>query len=139
MKATDVINGTWGEVWINDELIEEITAFQAKIEFDKEDVSIAGDMWTHKKVTGYSGTGSMTLHKTNSRMIKLLSEFTKEGIEPEIVLVGKLADPTTEGSERISISGVSFDDLTLFDFEVKALGSYECPFTFTGYSVIDSM
>ena len=33
MKATEVINGTWGEVWINDELVEEITAFQAKLEF----------------------------------------------------------------------------------------------------------
>ena len=139
MKATEVMNGTWGEVWINDELVEEITAFQAKIEFDKEDVNMAGQMWTHKKVTGYNGTGSMTLHKTNSRMIKLLADYTKEGLEPEVVIVGKLEDPGNGGSERISLSGVSFDDLTLFDFEVKSLGSYECPFTFTNYSVMDSI
>lgn len=139
MKATDVINGTWGEVWINDELIEEITAFQAKIEFDKEEVRMAGEMMKHHKITGYSGTGSMTLHKTNSRMIKLLADFIKEGAEPEVVIVGKLADPGNEGSERISLTGVSFDDLTLFDFEVKALGSCECPFTFTGFSVIDNI
>lgn len=139
MKATDVINGTWGEVWINDELIEEITAFQAKIEFDKEDVYMAGEMMKHHKITGYSGTGSMTLHKTNSRMVKLLADFIKEGAEPEVVIVGKLADPGNEGAERISLTGVSFDDLTLFDFEVKALGSCECPFTFTGFSVIDSI
>ena len=139
MKATDVINGTWGEVWINDELVEEITAFQAKIEFDKEDVNIAGQMMRQHKITGYSGTGSMTLHKTNSRMIKLLADFIKEGAEPEVVIVGKLADPGNVGAERISLTGVSFDDLTLFDFEVKALGSCECPFTFTGFTVIDSI
>ena len=127
------------EVWINDELVDEIKAFQAKYEFDKEDVNIAGDMFTHKKVTGYNGTGSMTLNKTNSRMIKLLIDYIKEGLEPDITIVGKLADPGNGGSERISLSEVSFDDLTLFDFEVKSLGEYECPFTFTKCTVLDSI
>ena len=139
MKANEVINGTWGEVWINDELVDEIKAFQAKYEFDKEEVNIAGDMFTHYKVIGYNGSGSMTLNKTNSRMIKMLIEYVKEGLEPEITIVGKLADPGNEGSERISLSEVSFDDLTLFDFEVKALGVVECPFTFTECSVLDSI
>ena len=127
------------EVWINDELVDEIKAFQAKYEFDKEEVNIAGDMFTHYKVIGYNGSGSMTLNKTNSRMIKMLIEYVKEGLEPEITIVGKLADPGNEGSERISLSEVSFDDLTLFDFEVKALGEVECPFTFTEWSVLDSI
>ena len=30
------------EVWINDVLVDEIAAFQAKIEFDKEDIDICG-------------------------------------------------------------------------------------------------
>ena len=76
------------EVWINDELVDEIKAFQAKYEFEKEDVNIMGDMFLHKKVIGYSGTGSMTLKKTNSRMIKLLIDYIKEGLEPEITIVG---------------------------------------------------
>ena len=139
MKANEVMNGTWGEVWINDELVDEIKAFQAKYEFDKEEVNIAGDMFTHYKVIGYNGSGSMTLNKTNSRMIKMLIEYVKEGLEPEITIVGKLADPGNEGSERISLSEVSFDDLTLFDFEVKTLGEVECPFTFTECSVLDSI
>ena len=139
MKANEVINGTFGEVWINDELVDEIKAFQAKYEFDKEEVNIAGDMFTHYKVIGYNGSGSMTLNKTNSRMIKILIDYIKEGLEPEITIVGKLADPGNEGSERISLSEVSFDDLTLFDFEVKALGEVECPFTFTECSVLDSI
>lgn len=137
MKANKVINGTFAEVWINDVLVDEISAFQAKIEFDKEDIDICGEMMTQHKITGYSGTGSMTLKKTNSRMIKLLANFMKDGLEPDVTIVGKLADPGNGGSERISISGVSFDDLTLFDFEVKTLGEVECPFTFTKYKFID--
>ena len=139
MKANEVINGTWGEVWINDDLVDEISAFQAKIEFNKEDIDVCGEMMTQHKITGYSGTGSMTLKKVNSRMIKILSDFVKDGTEPDVTIVGKLADPANGGSERISLTGISFDDLTLFDFEVKALGEYECPFTFTGFKVIDSI
>lgn len=139
MKANEVINGTWGEVWINDDLVDEISAFQAKIEFNKEDIDVCGEMMTQHKITGYSGTGSMTLKKTNSRMIKILSDFVKDGNEPDVTIVGKLADPANGGSERISLTGISFDDLTLFDFEVKSLGEYECPFTFTGFKVIDSI
>ena len=139
MKANEVINGTFGEVWINDELVDEIKAFQAKYEFSKEDVNIAGDMFTHKKVIGYSGTGSMTLNKTNSRMIKTLINYIKEGLEPDVTIVGKLADPGNGGSERISLSEVSFDDLTLMDFEVGALGSTECPFSFGKCTVLDSI
>ena len=139
MKANEVINGTWGEVWINDDLVDEISAFQAKIEFNKEDIDVCGEMMTQHKITGYSGTGSMTLKKVNSRMIKILSDFVKDGTEPDVTIVGKLADPANGGSERISLTGISFDDLTLFDFEVKSLGEYECPFTFTGFKVIDSI
>ena len=81
----------------------------------------------------------MTLNKTNSRMVKLLIDYIKEGLEPEITIVGKLADPGNGGAERISLSEVSFDDLTLFDFEVKALGEVECPFSFTKCTVLDSI
>ena len=125
------------EVWINDEQVDEIKAFQAKLEFEKEDVDICGEMMQQHKVVGYNGTGSMTLYKTNSRMIKVLQNFMKDGIEPEVTIVGKLADPAAVGSERISISGVSFDDLTFSDFEAKTLGEIECPFTFTEYKFID--
>ena len=108
-------------------------------EIEIEDINVAGDMFTHKKVTGYNGTGSMTLNKTNSRMIKLLIDYIKEGLEPEITIVGKLADPGNGGAERISLKEVSFDDLTLFDFEVKTLGEVECPFSFTKCTVLDSI
>ena len=127
------------EVWINDEQVDEIKAFQAKLEFEKEDVDICGEMMQQHKVVGYNGTGSMTLYKTNSRMIKMLIDYIKEGLEPEITIVGKLADPGNGGAERISLSEVSFDDLPLFDFVVKTLGEVECPFSFTKCTVLDSI
>ena len=134
-----IINGTHGTVFFDGEEIAEIKAFQAKLEFQKEEVKIAGKMATGTKYMGYSGKGSLTLHKVNSRMIKAIGEQIKQGKEPRFTLIGKLADPDSDGVERIAINNVSFDDLTLFDFEVRALGQTECPFTFDEWNVLDSI
>ena len=70
-------------------------------------------------------------------MIKAIGQQIKEGKEPRFAIIGKLADPDSDGVERIAINNVSFDDLTLFDFEVGAVGQVECPFTFTDMETID--
>ena len=132
-----IINGTHGTVFLDGEEVAEVKSFQAKLEFQKEEVKIAGKMATGTKYMGYSGKGSLALHKVNSRMIKAIGEQIKEGKEPRFTIIGKLADPDSDGVERIAINNVSFDDLTLFDFEVCALGQTESPFTFTNYDCLD--
>lgn len=134
-----IINGTHGTVFLDGEEVAEVKSFQAKLEFQKEEVKIAGKMATGTKYMGYSGKGSLALHKVNSRMIKAIGQQIKEGKEPRFTIIGKLADPDSDGVERIAINNVSFDDLTLFDFEVGALGQAECPFTFTDWDVLDSI
>ena len=132
-----IINGAHGTVFLEGEEVAELKAFQAKLEFQKEEVKIAGKMATGTKYMGYSGKGSLQLHKVNSRMIKAIGQQIKEGKEPRFTVIGKLADPDADGVERIAINNVSFDDLTLFDFEVGALGQVECPFTFDDYNFLD--
>ena len=89
------------------------------------------------KVMGLSGTGSLKLHKVNSRMGQLLGEAMKKGTDPRFTIVTKLDDPDAYGAERVSLSNVSFDDLTLVDFEAKQLGKVECPFTFEDFEYLD--
>ena len=137
LDATKVINGTYGQVFLGDEEVAEMKAFQAKLEFQKEEIKVAGQMAVDTKLMSYTGKGSLQLHKVNSRMIKALFEQIKEGRDPRFTLIGKLADPNSEGAERIAIKNVSFDDLTLFDFEIGAVGQTECPFTFTDMEPID--
>ena len=132
-----IINGTHGTVFLDGEEVAELKAFQAKLEFQKEEVKIAGKMATGTKYMGYSGKGSLQLHKVNSRMIKAIGSQIKEGKEPRFTIIGKLADPDSNGVERIALNNVSFDDLTLFDFEVGSLGQVECPFTFDDYNFLD--
>ena len=132
-----IINGAFGTVFLDGEEVAEVKSFQAKLEFQKEEVKIDGKMATGTKYMGYSGKGSLALHKVNSRMIKAIGQQIKEGKEPRFVIIGKLADPDSDGVERIAINNVSFDDLTLFEFEVEKLGGTECNFTFTDYDFLD--
>ena len=137
LDATKIINGTHGQVFLGDDEVAEMKAFQAKLEFQKEEIKVAGQMAVDTKLMSYTGKGSLQLHKVNSRMVKTLLNEIKEGKDPRFTLIGKLADPNSEGAERIAIKNVSFDDLTLFDFEVGSVGSLECPFTFTDMETID--
>ena len=138
LDTRKVINGTHGSLWINDQEVSEVKSFQVKAEFQKEEVKIAGQMATDTKYMGYSIKGSLALHKVNSRMIKFISDSIKAVKEPRFTLIGKLADPDADGVERIAVKNVSFDDLTLMDWEVGAIGQSEHPFTATDWDVLDS-
>ena len=139
LDAKKVINGTHGSLWINDEEIAELKSFQVKVEFQKEEVKTVGSMATDTKYMGYTVKGSLALHKVNSRMIKAIGQQIKEGKEPRFTIIGKLADPDADGVERIALNNVSFDDLTLMDFEVNSLGGTEHPFTATDWEILDSI
>lgn len=137
-NAKGVMNGTHGTLFINGHEIGEAKSFQVKVEFQKEEIKMVGQMATDTKYMGYTIKGSLSLHKINSRMIHYLSDSIKQGKEPRFTLIGKLADPDADGVERIAINNVSFDDLTLMDWEVGAVGSSEHPFTATSWDVLDS-
>jgi hypothetical protein len=126
------ISGTYGEVWIDGEKFAEVYGLQAKMNKIKEDVPMCGTpSGTGKKMMGWEGTGSIRFTKINSKLLKKELELMKQGKEMVCTIVSKLADPAAMGAERVSISGVTFDDITLADWESKTIGNVEKPFTFS--------
>jgi len=136
-SAKRVISGTWGSVWLDGELVGECYGLQAKASFNKEDISVCGQMATDKKVTSITCTGSLKLHKVSSRMALAVGDYIRNGQDIRFTIVSKLRDPDAYGAERVAVKNVSFDDLTLADFEAKNVGKVECPFTFTDYEFLD--
>lgn len=133
------INGTFGAVWVNNEKWLDVDAFEAKVAINYEDINMAEDLATHKKMTGWSGEGSMTVKKVYSRGANLLANAVKNGVVPNISIVGKLADPDSYGSERVAINQVTFNEFMLMKFEQKTVGTEEMPFNFADYDLIDSI
>lgn len=139
MDARRVISGTWGQVWLDGDLVAECYGAQAKAKFNKEDVPMCGRMGVDKKITSIEYTGSLKLHKVGSRMALAIGEKIRNGEDVRFTVISKLKDPDAYGAERVALKNVSFDDLTLFDWEAKNVGKVECPFTFTDYEFLDSI
>ena len=138
-SAKRVISGTWGEVWLDGDKVSECYGLQAKVSFNKEDIALCGQMASDKKVTSIECTGSLRMHKVTSRMALAIGENIRNGKDVRFTIVSKLKDPDAYGAERVVLSNVSFDDLTLADWEAKSVGKVECPFTLTDYEFLDEI
>ncbi len=127
------------EVWLDNSYVGECYGMQAKVSFNKEDVQICGRMATDKKVSSISCTGSLRMHKVSSRMANAIGSSIRNGRDLRFVVISKLNDPDAYGAERVVLKNVSFDDLTLADWEVATNGKIEAPFTFTDYELLDAV
>jgi hypothetical protein len=137
INASQVLNGTWGEMWLNGDLMAETTALQAKATLTKTAVNICGKLVSGQKVTGMELKGTLKMNKVSSAMINLNSASIKAGETPEYTIISNLADPQSSGAERIVLKGVMFDELTLVDWEAKKNGEESVPFTFQDWDLLD--
>lgn len=131
------INGTYGEVWLEGELVREAIGLKADIALEFIDVPMCGDLAKHQKVSGMSGNGSITMTKVNSRMAIKLSDMLKKGKTPTFTIISKLADPDAYGAERVVLKNCQFSTLTLADWTSGQVGSITQNFTFTDWDYLD--
>ena len=139
LDPNKVINGTFGEVWLDGDFMQEVFGLEAKVELQKEEIPLVGSVATHHKYMGYNGTGTIRFHKVSSRIGQKIGESIKRGVNPSFEILSSLDDPAAYGAERILIKGVTFDDLTLANWEAKAKGEIEAPFTFTDWEYLDEI
>lgn len=133
----NAINGTFGEMYLEGELVTETTALQAKAQMDFMNVPMCGNLMKHQKPSGITCTGSMTMTKINSRMVILISEAIKAGRTPSFTIISKLADPDALGAERVVLKNVQFSELTLADWAANKLVETNQNFTFTDWDFLD--
>lgn len=138
LDASRVINGSYGEAWHEGKWLTNINKMSAEIEIEKEDIKRSGTRWKGKKVTGISGSGSISGYKVTSELIQKVSAVTNDRkTEYKTELISKLDDPEAYGYERIRLKNVSFDKIPLVGWEVGAIVEEEWPFTFEGYELLD--
>lgn len=134
-----VINGTYGEMWLDGEYYANCVKLNAKIGVKKTAIPMAGQLSDDFKVTGIELKGSIKLQKVTSRLNKRIAKALKNGEVPEFTIISKLADPTAYGTERVALYGVQFDDVTLVDWERKKMGEETLNFTFTDYEYLEEI
>jgi hypothetical protein len=137
--GSKVINGTFSTVWLDDDIVAEATALQAKVDIKKDDIPILGRLAAGHKVTSWEGKGTLKVNHVTSRFAIKQADNLKKGIPTVCTIMSKLADPAAYGAERVAVKYVMFDDLTLIDEEVKKTGEISVPFTFEDFEFLDTI
>lgn len=134
-----VINGTFGEVWVDNDYMAETIGLEAKIKLDTADVNMTGTLKKGTKVTGISGDGTLKLNKVSSHFIKKVAENLKKGRATRVTIITNLEDPEAFGAERIALNDCVLTELTLADWEAGKLGEESVPFTFSDFDVLEAI
>lgn len=137
--AKNVINGTYGEIWCDSDYLAEAIGLEAKITLDKSEVNMCRKLSKGYKVTGSDGKGTLKMNKVSSYFIRKLGDAIKAGKTPTSEIITNLKDPDAFGAEKIKLTGVVFDELTLADWEAKKNGEESIPFTFDSFEILDSI
>ncbi|MGN0512740.1 MAG: phage tail tube protein [Lachnospiraceae bacterium] len=135
----NVINGTYGEVWVNEDYMAESTGLEAKMSLEKTEVNMCKRLSKGYKITGTDGKGTLKMNHVSSYFVLKYGEAIKKGQTPDVSITTRLADPDAFGAEEIKLTGVIFDELTLANWELKKNGEESIPFTFTDFEVIESI
>ena len=136
-SAKRVMSGTFGQLWIDNELVAECYKFTAKYTLSKDPVNLPREMMEDSKVMGSKGTGSMRLYKVYSRF-RAFADAVQSGQDVRSTLVSKLDDPDAYGAERVAIYNVSLDEVPLVNWERKTIQKDEVPFTFSRHKYLET-
>ena len=131
-----VLNGSYGQLWLDGVLMAEVYGLDAQIEVLKSEVPMCGtSSGVGKKFTGWNGTGSLRFNKVSSTFTKKQAEAVKNGSPLVSTIISKLADPSVAryGHERVELRGVQFDTISLAQWEAGQLVQQEVPFTFEDF------
>lgn len=125
------ISGNWGTLWINNTKIFEISAFEAKITADRDDVIIGQSK--DSKITSLTGEGSFTIKQVFTRGVDKLFANWKAGYDERFVFLAELADPDTvyHQRERVRLENVWINELNVMSFTKGEVNEREYSFGFT--------
>jgi Protein of unknown function (DUF2001). len=138
-QASEVINGSYGQIWLDNEEVGEVLSFKATVTPKTEAVSQIGKLVDGTKIVGLECKGDLKANKINSRFIKLLSDDFRKGKTNTFTIISKLSDPDSKGTERVALKGCTFTDLDITNWENKKLTEESMSFNFEDWEFYDTI
>ena len=113
-QAQQVINGSWGEAWMDGEYLAQVISLKAEITPKKTAIQMVQRLNEGQKMTGLELKGEIKLHKINSYIMKKMSEYFKRGKMMTCTIISNVRDPDgwrTRGIIWMSIRQANFGRL----------------------------
>ena len=129
IQANRTLSGSFAQVWVDGAPIAELSELTLTVKVQRERVQMGMDV--DSKITGYSGSGTMTLKQVYTRFYEVL-EQAKRGIDKRCTITTALKDPdAVDGmEERYSVSNVAFTELPFIGYKMGQVNQQKLPFTF---------
>lgn len=129
IQANRTLSGSFAQVWVDGAPIAELSELTLTVKVQRERVQIGMDV--DSKITGYSGSGTMTLKQVYTRFFEVL-EQAKNGVDKRCTITTALKDPdAVDGmEERYSVSNVAFTELPFIGYKMGQVNQQKLPFTF---------
>ena len=136
-EANQVINGTFGDAWVDDDYLGGIISGKAEVEVTYSDISRARHLINGKKMSKAEGKGSVKLHHVRTNIAKKMSDAIKSGRTLSVKIIMRLEDPDALGAERVVLYGCKFNKATLMDWEAEKETEESYDFTFEDWDFLD--
>ena len=130
-----IIRGTFGSVWINNTPCYEVKSVEATVTLNYEELHLNGAFGTYRRYQGYDVSGTVVLHKIDSKIPRLMGSGPKTGELPYIKMDTLITDPDVNGAQRAVMDDVTLDELMLAQFENNTLVEESVPFHASGYDM----
>ena len=140
MKELDsnrVMNGSFGEAWVDDDYLWEVEAGKAELDVTYGDISRPRHLIDGKKLKKMEGKGSLKMYHVRSNIAKRMSDALKQGRTLSVKIIMRLEDPDAYGAERVALYGCKFGKATLMDWEAGKETEDSYDFTFEDWEFLD--
>lgn len=132
MEKNNVLNGSDGRLYMDNEKMANIKSFELKESANFESFYINGNYVEQHRRMGSSLSGTMVFHGIDSRILKKYMDTTKSGFQEGLTLVGSQCNPGTSQTQRVKVTDVQFTEVTLLKFENNTMLEEEVPFNAGG-------
>lgn len=139
MNTNLILRGDNGNVWVNGKLLANIKSVKATVKGNFATDNFIGDKADYSIYQGWGGDGSISLTKIDSTVWKICADAYKNGIMPDIKIIGSLTNDSTGKSERTAIENVVFTQFDLLNIEAKKEITEDYSFTFSNYEVLETI
>lgn len=137
IQGKQIINGTFGEAWIEDRYIDSVIACKGVVKREFTEIKKPRQLFDDYKEISRAGEGEVTFSHVDSLSYNIIAKSIEDGKQESATIISKLADPESEGEERVIFRGCVFPEFTLADWKAATAGEQTIPFKFTDYEIIN--
>lgn len=142
LNPKTIFNGSDGAVWLQTDTQEvKIGSMQSaslKHANQWENIDVSESLSVKRKHVGNEYTGEIVKFKVDNTFINIFEQY-KNGDQPDLSFILKAYNNNTGKMQRVKVSGVTLDELTIIDLQQKKAIQETIPYAAENYEWLENV